>query len=186
MFLSANTALVDDLAAAGAVDPESVRPYAVGTLVLAVNRGSGVRVERLADLTRPGVKAVAIANPDTAPYGAAARQALTRAGLWDALKPKIVPADSVRQAFRYVQSGDAEVGLVGSATAAAPGVDVVEIDRALYDPIVQGLGVVSSSSRKAEAAEFVAFVVSPMGQSVLAGFGFRPPPGPARGGAAGP
>jgi molybdate transport system substrate-binding protein len=180
LFLAANEKFVDDLAAAGAVDRESVRPYAVGSLVLAVNGKSSGVVTKLEDLTRREVKKIAMGNPATAPYGAAARQALTRAGLWEALEPKIVIASSVRQALQFVQTGNAEAGLVGRATADVPEVQVVEVDRALYDPIVQALGVVARSPRKAEAARFVNFLLSREGQTVLASFGFRPPSRPQR------
>jgi molybdate transport system substrate-binding protein len=186
LFLAANVAFVDDLAAAGAVERESVRPYAVGSLVLAVNKEAGGAVAGMADLASENVRRVAIANPETAPYGAAARQALTRAGLWETLRPKVVNAGSVRQALQFVQTGNAEAGFVGKATADVPEVRVVEVDPTLYDPIVQGLGVVSGSPRKAEAGRFVAFVLGPKGQAVLASFGFRPPPPAPRPTAAAP
>jgi molybdate transport system substrate-binding protein len=188
LFLSANTRFVDELASAGLVDKESVRRYAVGSLALAVNRASGVPVEGLDDLKRPEVKHVAIANPVTAPYGTAAKQALTRAGLWDQLEAKVVVAESVRQALQYVQTGNAESGLVGLSTAAGGEVRLVDVDRSLYDPIVQALGVVSASPRKAEAEDFAAFVLGPKGQALLKSHGFRAPEGPepARPGAPGP
>jgi molybdate transport system substrate-binding protein len=144
--------------------------------VLAVHPGSGKGVAALADLAKPGVKAVALANPETAPYGAAGKQALTRAGLWDALQPKIAQADTVRQALQFVQTGNAEAGLVGKATTGGTEVRVVEIDPALYDPIVQGLGVVSASKQKKGAEAFASFVLGPKGQAVLASFGFRRAP----------
>src|SRR5436190_365029 len=77
------------------VRPDSVRPYARGSLVLAVHAASGVAVKGLADLGRPEVKKVALANPATAPYGAAGRQALERAGLWEGLvrDRKVVQAE---------------------------------------------------------------------------------------------
>jgi molybdate transport system substrate-binding protein len=185
LFLAANMSYVNDLAAAGLLDPGSVRPYAVGSLILAVNHQEPGAVQALADLTKPEVKRVAIADPDTAPYGAAARQALTRAGLWDALQPKLVRAGSVRQALQFVQTGNVEAGLVGRATANVPEVRLVAVDPALYDPIVQGLGVVARSTRKAEANEFLDYLMSPPGRAILGSFGFRPPPrsGPAPGAA---
>ncbi len=83
--------------------------------MLAVHQESGEQIAGLADLTKPAVKKIALANPATAPYGAAGKQALERAGLWAKLEPKIVPAESVRQALQFVQSGNAEAGLVGQA-----------------------------------------------------------------------
>ncbi len=80
---SANREFVDRLAKEGIIKPDSVRPYARGELVLAVNKLSAVKVESLEDLTKPEVHKIAIANPETAPYGMAAKQALERAGLWE-------------------------------------------------------------------------------------------------------
>ena len=99
VFLSANQAFVRDLAGAGLVQLESVHSYARGSLVLAVYHEQGDQVRSLADLTQPELKKIALANPETAPYGKAGKQALERAGLWARLTPKIVFADSVRQAL---------------------------------------------------------------------------------------
>lgn len=178
LFLSANMAYVRDLAAGRFVDPATVAPYAVGSLVLAVHRDAGSSVASLADVARPDLKRVAMADPEFAPYGLAARQALTRAGLWEQVGPKVVLAGSVRQAVQYVQAGNAEVGLVGRSTAQARGLRVVEIDPALYDPVVQGMGVVAESKHPADAARFARFVLGPAGRSVLKSHGFQPPPAP--------
>lgn len=175
VFLSANEAFVRDLAAGGFVTPGSVRAYARGSLVLAVFGGLGDRVGSLADLAGPEVKKVALANPETAPYGRAGKQALERAGLWEKLRPKIVIAESVRQALMYAQKGDAEAALVGRAIAGVPEVRAIEIDPDLHEPIVQAMGVVADSPRRAEAEAFAAFVLGPEGQAVLKEFGFRTP-----------
>jgi molybdate transport system substrate-binding protein len=100
VFLSADMAFVRDLAKENFVEPDTVRAYARGRLVLVVNRASGMTLEGLPALVRPEVKRVAIANPEFAPYGRAARQALEKAGLWEGLKPKIVQAETVRQALQ--------------------------------------------------------------------------------------
>ena len=99
------------------------------------------RFARLEDLTKPAVKKIALANPDTAPYGKAGKQALERAGLFKQLEPKIVLAESVGQALDLCAEGDAEAALIGRAIAQVPEIRVVEIDADLYDPIIQALGV---------------------------------------------
>ncbi|HEX8203563.1 MAG TPA: molybdate ABC transporter substrate-binding protein [Isosphaeraceae bacterium] len=182
VFLAANVAYVERLAADGVIRPESVRPYAVGPLVLAVHRESGRAVEALPDLARPEVRRIALAHPGHAPYGAAAKQALQRAGLWEALEPKIVYAETVRQALQFVQSGNAEAGLIAGASARVPEIRTIAIDPALHDPIVQGLGIVSETEQADPARAFADFVLGPDGQAILAEFGFRkvessaPPP----------
>ncbi len=100
VFMAANESFVRDLADGGFIHPESVQPYARGSLVLAVYHELGDTVRSLADLNKPEVKKIALANPVTAPYGKAGKQALERAGLWEKLQPKIVQAESVRQALR--------------------------------------------------------------------------------------
>jgi len=172
LFLAANQQFVKDLAAVGLVRPDSVRPYARGTLVLAIHRESGQPVEGLADLAHAAVKKIALANPETAPYGLAGKQALERSGLWSKLESKIVRSESVSQALKFVATGNAEAGLVGHAIASVPSVRVVAIDSSLYDPIIQTLGIVSESKQPEVAGTFAEFVVSETGQSILTAAGF--------------
>jgi molybdate transport system substrate-binding protein len=180
VFLSANMTFVQDLAKEGRIEPDTVRLYATGRLVLVVSRSSHVAVDGLAALARPEVKRVAIANPELAPYGYAARQALEKAGLLESLKPKLVQADTVRQALQYVQTGNAEAGLVAHSVARVPEVDAIEIDPVLYEPIVQGLGVVAQTGHGEAARTFTRFLLSGEGQKVLASAGFGSPPDAAR------
>ncbi len=175
VFLSANLKFVRDLASTGDVRPDSVRPYARGSLVLVVNRDSRVPIQTLNDLTRPEVKALALANPRTAPYGAAAKQALERARLWDATAAKRVQAESVRQALQFVQTGNAEAALVGRSIANVKEVRVVEVDPKLYDPILQGMGIVTRTQRDADAGAFAKYLLSKEGQATLSEFGFTSP-----------
>jgi molybdate transport system substrate-binding protein len=175
VFLAANVKFVSELAAAGLILPESVQPYARGALVLCVHRAASSQVLGLNDLSRPAIKKIAIANPDYAPYGLAARQALQRAGLWSSLEPKIVRADSVRQALIYVSNGDAEVALVSKTLANADVVHVVDLDPRLYDPLVQALGIVADATNPVQAREFVQFVMGEEGQAILQESGLDPP-----------
>lgn len=171
LFLSANVKFVTDLAAAGLVEPASVQPYARGSLVLCLHRAAGDQVRGLADLSRPEIKRIAIANPDYAPYGLAARQALERAGLWSSLESKVVRANSVRQAMIYVQNGDAEAALVSHALV-VPAVRVIEVDAALYDPLIQALGIVAATKQRDCARALAQFILGGEGQAILRESGF--------------
>ena len=173
VFLSANRKFVADLAEAKAVDPATVRDYAVGVLVLVVRDDLADTVRSLADLKHASVKHLAIANPDTAPYGAAARQALERSHLWDALEPKRVQSETVRQALQFVQTGNAEAAIVGSAIAKVDGVRSFPIDRDKYDAIWQAFGVTTASQRPADALAFTQFLLGEDARAILrkAGFG---------------
>ncbi len=172
LFLSANVKFVTDLAAAGLVEPASVQPYARGSLVLCLHRAVGDQVRGLADLSGPEIKRIAIANPEYAPYGLAARQALERAGLWSSLESKIVRANSVRQAMIYVQNGDAEAALVSHALAVVPEVRVIEVDAALYDPLIQALGIVAATKQRDRARALAQFILGGEGQAILRESGF--------------
>ncbi len=174
LFLSANRGFVDRLAGEGVVDAGSVQPYARGTLVLAINPVFAHHPKSLKDLTDPAIKSIAIANPDLAPYGIAAKQALERLNLWDTLKPKLVPAESVHQALQFVRSGSAEVGFVSRGLTDAPGLELMALPANSHDPIIQYLGVVARSSRKGDAQAFAAFMSGPVGQAMLVDLGFGP------------
>jgi molybdate transport system substrate-binding protein len=172
VFLAANEIFVRDLARGGFIKPGSMHRYARGSVVLAVYHEVGDKVHSLHDLTRSEIKKIALANPDVAPYGKAGKQALECAGLWDQLHPKIVIAESVRQALLYAQKGDAEAALVGRAIANVPEIRIVEVDAKLYDPIIQALGIVAATARTADADQFVHFVLDAEGQGTLKEFGF--------------
>ncbi len=174
LFLSANQAFVDGLAGQGFVDTPSVKPYARGTLVLAINPVFAIQPKTMSDLTRPEIKSIAIANTDLAPYGIAARQTLEHLGLWDTLKPKLVPAESVHQALQFVRSGNAEVGFVSRALTDSPGLEFLEVPSGSHKPIVQYLGVVTRSTRKDDARAFADFLTGPTGQAMLKDLGFAP------------
>ena len=179
LFLSANRAFVERLATEGHVDRDSVRPYARGILVLAINPVFDRHPKALADLADPAIKSIALANPELAPYGIAARQALERAGLWDRLRPKLVPAESVHQALQFVRSGNAEVGFVSRSLTNAPGLELLPIPADAHDPIIQALGVVARSPRRDDARAFADFLVGPVGQGMLRDLGFGPAPAAA-------
>jgi molybdate transport system substrate-binding protein len=180
VFLAANQSFVRDLAGQGLIRPDSFRPYAQGSLVLAVYRQFGDEIVQIEDLAKPVVKKIALANPDTAPYGKAGKQALERAGMWQRLEHKIVLAESVRQALNYVQEGNAEAALVGRAIARVDDVVTVKIDANLYDPIIQGLGILTASKQATLAESFAEFVLGEEGQRILSEFGFSSAPGAAK------
>jgi molybdate transport system substrate-binding protein len=175
LFLSANAGYIQRLLEQDLVVEDSVELYAYGRLVIAVNRGSGVQASSLPDLLSPQIRNIAIANPDHAPYGLAARQALESAGLWDSLQDRLVLGDNVRQALQYVQSGDAQVGLVTMSIASVPEVSWMLVDSSLHQPLEQTLAVTRSANRPDIARQFSAFIASDRGRQVLYSYGFEVP-----------
>lgn len=178
VFVAADEDFVAQLQQQGLILDDTRRVYALGHLALVTNRAAGAGVTRPEDLIRPEVKHVAIANPDIAPYGRAAHQALERAGLWDQIKPKLVYGENVRQALQFVQAGDAEAGFVAASLAGVPEVTSMLVDGALYDPLRQTLAVVRSTRNEAAAREFVGFLTGTRGAGIMKKYGFDLPPGP--------
>ncbi len=176
LFLAANEAFVKKLADENLIKRESIQPYAIGSLVLVIRHDATIPVKTLADLLKPEIKTIALANPDLAPYGFAARQALKKAGLWEKVEPKLVQADSVRQAFQFVETGNADVGLVSQSLTRGSQVKVVAVDPALHDPIVQSLGVVTPTKGGVNPETFARFLTGPKGRSILKSHGFNLPP----------
>ena len=146
LFLAADQEAITSLASQGRVDGSSVCPYAVGRIAVLSRKSLGIGT--LDDLKQAPFRNLAIASPNTAPYGKAAKSALIARDLWTDLEPKIVVTASVRQAFQSVVDGNAEVGIVslGHALTVASDSDLVttEISQDLHAPIVQYLGIVKS------------------------------------------
>ena len=94
------------------------------------------------------------------------------------MQPKLVLAESVRQALQYVQTGNAEAGLVSKASASGTRLRVIEIDPKLYDPIVQDLAIVYGSTNLKQAEGFRTFMLGETARNVLASHGFRLPNAP--------
>ncbi len=172
LFAAANISFVDDLAKKKLVDPDTVTLYARGRIVLAVNRASGIHATSLDDLLSEQITHIAIANPEHAPYGVAAQEALRSAGVWDRVKGKIVYGENVRQTLQFIQTGDAQVGIVSLSVANVPEISWSLIDSSLHKPLDQALAVVSSSSHKEEAQKFARFINGSQGRPIMQKYGF--------------
>jgi molybdate transport system substrate-binding protein len=154
------------------VDSDTVALYARGRIVLAVNRASGLYVTTLQDLLSEEITHIAIANPEHAPYGLAAQEALQSAGVWEQIQPRLVYGENVRQALQYIQSGDAEAGIVSLSVANVPEITWLLIEDSLHTPLDQALAVVSSSLHKDLALAFAAFINGPQGRPIMQKYGF--------------
>jgi molybdate transport system substrate-binding protein len=157
--------------AAGTADSSTPIVYARGTLVLWTRKDS--QLTPSLDLLRsPDLKRLAIANPDRAPYGRAAVAALTSLKLYDTLKPKLITAENISQAAQFVDSGNADAGLISLTSAmtprlAASGTYFI-IPRALYPPIEQGAVIVSKTAQRPQAHKLLDYLLSAPIQSQLA------------------
>jgi molybdate transport system substrate-binding protein len=172
LFAAANISFVDDLAKKNLVLPDTVALYARGRIVLAVNRDSGISAITLNDLLSEKITHIAIANPEHAPYGVAAKEALQSAGVWNQIGDKIVYGENVRQTLQFVQTGDAQVGIVALSVANVPEITWTLIDDSLHNPLDQALAVVASSSHKEEAQQFAEFINGKKGRPIMQKYGF--------------
>lgn len=180
LYLSADLAYPQELVAQGLADEEDLFPYAVGRLVLWA--GDGGRVDPgdgLAALAAPDVRRVAIANPEHAPYGVAAVEALRSAGVLDEVEPKLVLGENVAQAAEFVQSGNADAGVVALSLVQSDPLREVgswtEVPLDAYPRLDQG-GVVLASARDPEAARVVRdAMLGPDGTAILERYGFSLP-----------
>lgn len=180
VFLSADMDYPKQLESAGLTEPGTVRPYATGALVLWTRRGSGIDVQRgLAALSSDRVRRIAVANPEHAPYGRAAVAALRSAGIYDLVRAKFVFGENVAQAAQFVQSGNADAGLLPLSLAkSAPLVAAGEfatIPSTLYPAIEQAAVILRASSQKDAARAFLKYLTGPEAVATLADAGFGPP-----------
>lgn len=175
LYASADESYVSQLSGKGLVLPDTAHVYAEGRVALVTYRASGLKLVRLRDLLRPEVKRVSLANPDHAPYGQAAKQALNNAGIWDQVRPKVVFGENVRQSLQFVQTGNADAGIVALSIANVPEVTSDLVDEALYEPLRQSLAVIKGTRQEQSARAFAAFVTGPRGRPIMDRFGFRVP-----------
>lgn len=176
LFLCANEQIVQDLSAHKHLISETITAYASGRLGL---WGARATPADPAALVNSKIRVIAIANPQHAPYGVAARGLLERAGLWASLQPKIVLAENVRQAYEFARTGNADVVITSwTLLKAESGAKLLPV--ASHPPIRQSGGVVTGTPRDAQARAFLRFLLSPAGQSILQAGGLYPTVTPAR------
>ena len=174
VFFSADETTVDGLVAQGVLDGRTRALFANGVLMLVTRRGvDAPRV--LTDLTAKRFTIVALANPDLAPYGAAARQLMQSAGIWESLTGRLVFGENVAGTWQLVQSGNADAAFV--AQSVVP--DDADVGRLILDPSqhppLRQAAAVVVTSRHPAARDFLHFVRGVDGQAILRQHGFAPP-----------
>ncbi|MEX2528814.1 MAG: molybdate ABC transporter substrate-binding protein [Gemmatimonadota bacterium] len=183
VFFSANEAFLDGLMDAGLMDPTSRAVYAVGRLVLVAPPGREPPTDLHQLSSRPD-SLVALANPEHAPYGMAAREALQTVGLWEDLRGvngssgRLVLGENVVQTHQLVTTGNADVGVVALGLVVGlpgPPTPYTLVDNAVHAPLRQAAGVVRDSPRRERAQAFLDFVLSEEGQALLQRYGFESP-----------
>ncbi len=175
LFAAASKAFADQAIQAGRCDGQTARLYARGRVVVWTPAGVAAPV-KLADLADPRFKKIAIANPQHAPYGAAAKQALQKAGVWSQIEDRMVLTENVQATMLYVRSGNADAAMSAlSLAVVTDGGAFLPIDPALHDPLDQTL-VVCGNGEDADAARQLSdFIGSREGREIMTRYGFLLP-----------
>ena len=183
LFLSAAQRQMDELEKQKLIVAGSRRVFARNVLTVIKPADSKVDIAKPADLLDSRVGRIAIGNPKTVPAGQYAEESLRALGLWDRVQPKLVFGENVRQVLDYVGRGEVDAGFVYTTDAAARAQGVKEAFRPpedSYRPVIYPGAVVAAAKQPALAQAFLDLLSGPQGRTVLARFGFEPPPAGTR------
>jgi len=180
MFFSADVAYPKKLEAAGLAEPGTLYEYATGKLVIWVPAKSKLDISQgLKVLLDPSISKIAIANPKHAPYGAAAVAAMRREGIYDRIESKLVMGENISQTAQFVQSGNADAGLLALSLALAPAMKdtgrYIEVPLADYPPIIQAAVILKSARNKEIAKRFLKFLKEAGTVALMRRYGFLLP-----------
>ncbi|HWZ82258.1 MAG TPA: molybdate ABC transporter substrate-binding protein [Terriglobales bacterium] len=181
VFFSADESYPAQLVEEDFADKATLYRYAIGRLVLWIPNDVPVDVQKLGiqSLLDPAVKKLAIANPAHAPYGRAAEAALKKLGVYDQVAPKLVLGENISQTAQFVESGNAQAGMLALSHALSPNMKdkghywMVPLDS--YPTLNQAAVVLSKSKQQDAARKFLDFVRSPEAATLLKSYGFSLP-----------
>lgn len=174
LLFAANEEFISDLEKKGRIVPGTRQLYAIGRIVIWTRRGSP-HAASLTDLAKPAFRRIAIANPEHAPYGMAAKEALQRVSVWTQIEDRIVYGDNVQQTLQYAQTGNVQAAIVALSLAIGSDGSYTLLPDSLHTPIRQSAGVLRQSKNAPLARRFIAFVLSQKGQRIMQKYGFTLP-----------
>jgi molybdate transport system substrate-binding protein len=181
IFFSADEDYPKQLIEKALAEKDSLYRYAVGSLVLWVPNSVHLNPDALgiATLTATSVKKIAIANPQHAPYGRAAEAAIRHFGIYEQIAPKLVLGENVSQAAQFLESGNAQAGLVPLSHALSPAMNgkgqYWMVPSNAYPALNQAVVVLTRSKQKEAARKFLNFLRTPEATSLLRRYGFTLP-----------
>lgn len=174
LYFSADIAFPRELAKAGLAASE-VKPYAFGRIVLWSKTLDASKLT-LTDLADPKIARIAIANPRHAPYGRRAEEALRAAGVWEKVEKKLVLGENISQTAQFVQTGNAQVGIIALALAINPELaragNYSLISDTLHQPLEQGFVILARAKDNPLAARFADYMGSVPARDVMTRYGF--------------
>lgn len=175
IFISAAPKQMNALEAEGLVIAGTRRNLVENELVLIVPKGNQ-GISSFQDLVRPQVKVIAVGEPHAVPAGKYAEEVLKHLGIYDELKPKFVQAQDVRQALMFVETGNADAGIVYRTDAMTSNrvTVVATAPDGSHSPIVYPVAVLKNSRNISAAKDFVTFLLGPKSRAVFQKYGFIP------------
>ena len=176
ILLSADAKTPARLEEEGHAVPGTRFTYAVGKLSLWSADADRIGADPKAALTAPTTLHVAIANPDLAPYGVAAHEALTAMGLWETIQPKIVMGENIGQTFSMVDAGAAQMGFIATSAVEIPGSAAkgshYDVPQELFTPIRQDAVLLKAGEGNKAAIAFLEYLKSDKARTIIASFGY--------------
>lgn len=178
MFMAADESYVVKLAAEGFTRDEGIL-YAQGRIVMIAPHGSTLSADGTLESLKTALEAgtishFAIANPEHAPYGVRAMEALQHKGIWEAVEPKLVLGENVSQAAQFATSGDAQGGIIAYSLALSEEVSALGayelIPADWHEPLNQRMVLLKSAGPVAEA--FYAYINAPGAREIMKKYGF--------------
>jgi molybdate transport system substrate-binding protein len=179
VFLSADMDHPKSLIARNAAESKSLMTFAIGRLVLWTVKPAIGLESFVATMKDKAVRRIALANTETAPYGVAAKQALERAGVAHEIRAKLVFGENITQTAQFVETGNADVGLVALSLVLSPALKTrgkwIPVPEDLYTPILQGAVLTRRGSTNPAAGRYMEFLQSAEAQEILKRFGYSIP-----------
>jgi molybdate transport system substrate-binding protein len=172
LFASANEKFVQDVVEAGRGWPDTVQLYALGRVAIRTRSGVDVPTE-LSDLVRSDFTRIAIANPEHAPYGIAAREALISAGIYSQVQDRLIFGENVSDTLRLVETGNVDAAIVALSLVINGSSSYHLVDARLHQPLNQSLVVTRTGKNEKGARLFTNFLSSVEARSVMQSYGFE-------------
>jgi molybdate transport system substrate-binding protein len=177
LFFSADIAFPQDLLKASLAVGE-VHPYAIGRLVL-WSKTIDASTLKVADLMRADIQKIAIANPQHAPYGKRAEEALRASGIWEKVEGKLVFGENISQTAQFAESGNAQVGMIALSLVLGPELagkgSYSLVPDSLHEPLEQGFVITKRAADNALAKAFADYMGSGQTRAVMVRYGFALP-----------
>ncbi len=179
VFAAANVSFMDRLIEGEYVLEDSQQTYAFGRIGITTMKEDNHHIEVLEELTSDEIRFLSIANPDHAPYGLAAKEALQSVGIWDDIGEKLVLGRNITDALTQLETGNAEVGIIALSLfkAQEEDLDFTLIEEELHEPLEQSIGIVEGTDEEEGARKFIEFILNGNGKEIMEKYGFVVPEG---------